>query len=185
MDDVRDGLDAIQADMADHQRERSRTEVTAESNRALAAQTFERLAREAAEAKAVPVTPTATAPPEGTTRREVDGKSYLVNTATEDDIPLATATPEQIRILGKMDDRTRLLMSKRESGPLGSPSWRDRLLAVFAWKDYANSARASKHFDVADVYADRFELEFTELLNASDATFGPWLADAPTKVMIG
>lgn len=125
--DMDAALDGLQADMAEHQRRHGAGEVTADANRALAADAIERLDRQRAEAP-VPAPAAPVARPE-LERREVAGRSYVAGKAP-DDITERPATETEAWFLEHAMPRIAQLLALREGGVLGQPSWRDRTLAV-------------------------------------------------------
>lgn len=116
--DLRAGLDALQGDMAAHQRA-FRGEVTGEANRRLAADTFAELERSgqlepAGDILAPPPDPE----PERTTR-EVDGRAYQLTKAPDrEGAPLRMSRAERDLEL-KMLQRLQLLLTLRDEGILG------------------------------------------------------------------
>jgi hypothetical protein len=183
--DLREALDDLQGDMAAHQR-RHIGEVTASANQSLAASAFERLERERAEAKPVSTPePVGSLPIETKTeRREGEHGAYTVK--TEADKPmLRTATKAEGEFFAKAMPRIELLLTKLETGPLGQPSWHQRVLAVMSHKSKVAGARMSGLHDYADALDRRFLLELLALLDDSSRLFGDWRADdAPTKVTV-
>lgn len=186
MSDLRDGLDGLQEDMANHQR-RFAGEATASKNQALAADAFQRLENELKEQKPVPANePAVQVPVEAKTeRREVNGKGYLFSTSPDDDIGTRTATPAEAWFLAHALPRVELLLSKPESGPLGSPSWRDRTMAVLSLKSRVSGLRAAGLHGAAAEADKRYVFELAQLLEASSAPFGDWRADPEKKIQVG
>jgi hypothetical protein len=187
-DDVRAGLDNLQADMAAHQ-SRFRGEVSAESNRALAVDTVEKLERKMVdEAGRLQPNPTVVAPPpieKSIERRDVDGKKYVVSKGPDTSPLLRKASESEHWFMTHAMPRVELLLTKLDTGPLGEPSWNQRVLAVMALKSQANGLQAGGLRDAAADLERRFMFELVQLLNASSATFGDWQKDAPKKVMVG
>lgn len=139
----REALDALQQDMADHQR-RFVGEVTGEQNRQLMAAELERVDQMLAERKPEAETPPPPAPPPAPTiaRESVAGREYLLR--KEPDRPLVrVASPLEAEFLTRATARVELLLSLGDSGPLGAASWRDRLMAVMATKAKAASWKAA------------------------------------------
>lgn len=184
--DMNAGLEALQADMAAHQRATGR-EVTARANQHLAAEAFQRLERQLDD-RAAPAAPAAPTPIEAKREtREVDGRRYTFSTSPNDDVALRTATPAEAWFLEHALPRVELLLSKKDTGPLGQPSWEQRTLAVLALKQHSLALSASgkpEYRDQAELLDRRYMLELTELLEASNATFGDWKKDAPTKLVV-
>ena len=139
----RDAFDAVQADMADHQR-RFHGESTAESNRALAGEAMRQLDRKREEEKAAPAPePLPPKPIETTTvRKEVNGREYLMRKEADTKPLLRKATVLEAEFLIRATERCQLLMSKPDTGPRGQASWRQRLLAVMQTKTKAASWQA-------------------------------------------
>jgi hypothetical protein len=177
--DFLEGVDALQADLARHQR-LTGAEVTATANQAFAIATIERLERQEPAAPAVAVPP----PPERDGyRREVNGKVWTLDKAPAER-PYRNATEFEANVMRHAMPRIELLRTKKDSGPLGSPSWSTRLDAALYFKVKQLEARVSFRFDLADEYEQRFMLDLYELLEASNASFGDWRKDAPTKLIV-
>lgn len=177
--------------MAAHQT-RFSGEVTAEDNRLLAVDAIERLEREAVETKPAPAPSIAEPDPEAaitepeatTERREVDGKAYLLKKEPDSPI-LRKANAHEAWFLAHALPRIELLLEKKDTGPLGQPSWHQRTLAVLALKKQASDFRVGGFHDEARELEGRFVAEMAILLEDSCRLFGDWKADAPTKVMVG
>jgi hypothetical protein len=198
--DIREGLDAVQADMAAHQ-QRFSGEVTAEDNRALASTEFERLERQWADsAKRIqPAPPEAEEPSPTVEHREIDGAKYTISSSPVDDVEFRQPTPAEVWFMAHAWPRVELLITKVETGPLGQASWSDRMLAVMAQKlkavearqaaraalDAGDYSRASTFSDLGNELDRRYVVEFEAILDASSAVFGDWRKDAPTKVIVG
>ncbi len=170
--ELREGLDALQGDMAEHQR-MFRGEVTGEANRALAANTFAELERQGvlgqvAEAAATP------APPADVEKTEhvLNGVKYT--RTKEPDFP----SPERFlphlekQLVVKALKRLRLLLSLRDSGVLGAPSWNTRAKAVMAYMFLPGKVV-------------RFAQELDTLLDESNKYFGDWKVDPEPKIIVG
>lgn len=180
--------DALQADMAAHQR-RFSGEVTADANQRLAAETVAQLEREMASSKAAPDPGPAMQMPIDTTpiRREINGERYVIKPEVENSqqSPLVRKASEAEHwFISHAMPRIHMLLEQRETGPLGAASWRDRVLAVFALKTQAQSAAASGRQDMARDLDKRYIFELTCILEASSIPFGDWKKDAPTKVTV-
>lgn len=186
MADLREGLDGLREDMASHQR-RFAGEVTDSKNATLAADAFQRLENELKEQKPAPTSePAVQVPVEAKTeRREVNGRGYLFSTNPGDDIGTRTATPAEAWFLAHALPRVELLLTKPESGPLGSPSWRDRTLAVLSLKSRVPGLLAAGMHDAAKNADKRYVFELAELLESSNAAFGNWKADPEKKIQVG
>lgn len=142
--DYHEGLDGLQADMAEHQRA-FRGEVTAESNRQLAAAAIERLEKENADRKPEPAPPPPPAPPviPITARKDRDGRQYIMRKEADRGSLLRKASPVEAEFMVKAQTRIEKLLTLRDSGPLGAASWRDRVLAVMSTKAKASSWKAA------------------------------------------
>jgi hypothetical protein len=182
--DMRDGLDAIQSDMAAHQA-RFKGEVTAEANRALAVAEFERLDQELAAAHPDPEPPMSAVAdvPQGSVTKDVDGRKYTVTFGPEGAI--RKANRHELWFLQHAGPRIELLLTKIERGPLGSPSWSERIKACAAVKSQVPVLLAAGFKALAAEYERRFTMELLAVLEDSNRLFGDWKADAPTKVMVG
>ncbi len=193
------GLDGLQEDMAAHQR-RQGLEPTAEANRELALSEVQRWDRQAAEDGTGPAAPAPTPPvsapvpdAEVVTKRETG--LLAVDADRTAYKPVDERTQRLIRTMGA---RVELLMSKTESGPLGAPSWAQRLDAVMALR-----ARAAEHWKAGELLVKRgvpilanacfvaskeverrYMHELKELLEASSATFGDWRKEPERKVVV-
>lgn len=169
--DLRAGLDALQGDMAAHQRA-FRGEVTGEANRRLAADTFAELERSgqlepAGDILAPPPDPE----PERTTR-EVDGRAYQLTKAPDrEGAPLRMSRAERDLEL-KMLQRLQLLLTLRDEGILGAPSWRTRAESVMALMVMPGGVL-------------RFAQELDQLLEDSIKPFGDWKVDPDRRIYVG
>lgn len=187
--DLHAGLDGLQHDMAEHQR-RVGEQPTAEANRKLAAEMIERIDREEANAKPTPkpapVQPNHAHPAliGGTERREGQHGRYIVNKSLVDDTKIRKANEAEHWFMTHAMPRAQLLLSKPESGALGSASWRDRTLAVMEIHTRVSSLRQANLSVEASMLERRFMHEFLELLEASSASFGDWKKDAPTRITV-
>ena len=185
--DARGGLDALQADMAEHQR-RGGGEVHAEDNRVLAVEAIAAVERRSTDDPPPPVVvPEAPKPIEKSIeRREIEDRAYVVAKGPELGGEQARpATPAEAWALRHMLPRVELLLTKVESGPLGQPSWRDRVLAILELRSRVPGFRLAGRHREADDLERRYALELLELLEDSSRTFGDWKADAPRKVYVG
>ncbi len=181
--DYVDGLEQLQADMANHQR-RFAGEVTADANQHLAASVIERLEKEHADRPRAPG-PAVQAPigPE-TTTKVVDDREYTIDRAPAGPM-YRSATEFEQAVLAHAQPRIELLLSKRDNGPLGSPSWATRTQAALFFKVKAIEAHRGGRLDLVERYEQQFMLDLYELLEASNVAFGDWRKDAPTKLVIG
>jgi hypothetical protein len=168
---LRDGLDGIQADMAQHQRITGK-EVTAEANRKLASETFEQIAATSPIGFEQPETVAPQAVQEE--RKKVTGRSgreytFLKELDRAGNHQPIKLSPAARREMLKKLHRVHLLLTLPETGPLGAPSWKQRALAVM--RVHNNPARFARELD--------------ELLEASNATFGDWRKESTKKVILG
>lgn len=186
-EDLREGLDLLQADMAGHQA-RFRGEVSGEANRVLAVDAIERMERQANEeaGRIRPTQPEPAAPPvQPDEVREVEDKRYQITRSQTDDVAMRSASPAEAWFLAHAMPRVELLLSKLDTGPLGEPSWNQRTMAVMAIKERSVAARTTNMIDYANDLDRRFAFELTQLLEDSCRVFGDWKADAPRKVIVG
>lgn len=185
MSDLREGLDGLQSDMADHQR-RFRGEVTADANQRLAVETVERMDRMRANTAPAPSLAGMSPPPieESTEMRDGKHGRYVVDKGP--DAPLATRPPSQVELdyFVHAIHRIRFLLTKVESGPLGSASWSQKTMAVLDRRAKALDFRRAGNRDRAAELDRRYVLELTALLEDSSSVFGDWRADAPEKISI-
>lgn len=182
--DYAGAVEALQGDMARHQR-RFAPEVTATENQKLAVETIERLEKQDADAKPIAPPANETQPPlpPVTEKREIDGREYTFDRAPDRDM-YRTASEFEAQVLRHAQPRIELLMSKQDSGPLGSPSWQMRTLAAMYFKVKSLEAGKSGQTDLAEYYERAFQLDLSELLEASCQPFGDWRKDAPTKIIV-
>lgn len=168
----REALDDLRSDMAAHQRERAHVDVTDQSNHRLAADLLERIDREQADSKAPPPKPV---------------QDWNVNAVDVGPDPLVRkATPQEHWFVSHAMPRLQLLLEKRESGPLGAPSWRTRALAgPMYFKEAAARAKMAGRHDMAREFEERAFFELVELLEQSSASFGDWKKDPDPKVTVG
>lgn len=186
-EDLREGLDQIQADMAAHQR-RFSGEATASKNQALAADAFQRLENEKADARPVPAAPSVLdAPPvvEKVERKDVDGRAYLLSTSASDDIATRPGTPAETWFVEHAMQRLGLLMTKHDTGPGGSASWYQRTLAVMELQSRVPGLRQAGLAGLAEQMERRYFGELMQLLEDSNRLFGDWKAEAPKKIQVG
>lgn len=184
-DDAREAVDAMQADMAEHQRRFASGGVTAEKNQAMAAAAMEQLERRRAEMRLAPVaSPPVQAPVEKKVeRKEIDGKGYLLATNPTDDIATRPASPAEQWFLEHALPRIEMLLAKVESEIAGAPSWAMRTMSVLAFHAKAMDLKMAGHRELAEIAERRYMFELVELLEASSAKFGDWKKDAPKKLV--
>ena len=189
MDDLRVAVDDLRSDMARHQREVVGTDVTDSRNHSMAADLVQRIEREHAEA---PEWPIATDAPEpiptslaGIEDRDGKHGAYTLDKGRRDDIKVRQANEAEHWFLAHAGPRINLLLSKPETGPLGSPSWRQRMLAVLELHSRIPGLRALGLMDAVVDLERRFMFELVELLECSVPVFGDWKADRERKVFVG
>lgn len=191
MEDLREAVDTLRDDMARHQR-LTGVEVSDARNHSMAADLVQRIEREQADAKPfVPMPYTFTDERPRTRqerRREIrEGQHgrYIVDANAADDTKVRKANEAELWYLTHAMPRVELLLSKMETGPLGQPSWHQRVMAVMALRSRVPGLRlAGLHTEAADTER-RFMFELSALLEDSIATFGDWKADKPRLVMVG
>lgn len=175
--------DLIESDMASH--ERKRGEVHADRNQALAADALRQLDRERSESKAAPVLEPVVPPPEPVKQTKVvDGREYTLG-VDGNVCGFRNPTEFEHSVLAHAQPRIDLLMTKRDEGPLGQPSWRTRTLAAMYFKVKAIEAIKGGLPDEAKIYERAFQQDLYELLEASNASFGDWRKDSPGKLIVG
>jgi hypothetical protein len=182
--DYHEGLDGLQSDMRRHQ-ERFAPEVTASANQALAAQVMERIEKQDAERKIAPppVAPLASVPDQEVQTKEIDGKTYTLDKAP--DRPMyRSASQFEADVLAHAQPRLEMLLTKRDSGPFGTPSWRDKTMAAMYFKVKSLEAIKAKRTDLAEYYEQAYQLDLAELLEASNQLFGDWRKDAPSRITV-
>lgn len=171
--------DALEADLAAHQR-RHVGDVTAGTNESLAAEALRLLDKQRAEKKPV----AEPAPDRFVHRREVDGKTYTIEKEPDAGPMYRTASEFEANVIRHAQPRIDLLLTKRDEGPLGTPSWHTRTWAALYHKVRSLEARRSGQPDVADLEERIFQQDLYELLEASNQAFGDWRRDAPQKLII-
>lgn len=136
----RETLDALQADMAAHQR-RFGGDVTAESNRVLVAGELEQAERMITHREEP--APEAPAPVEKSIERaQVEGRNYLLS--REQDRPIVrVASPIEAEFMVLAEARMMQLLALGDSGVRGAASWRDRVLAIMEIKGKAAAWKAA------------------------------------------
>ena len=189
--DLHAGLDGLLGDMSNHQR-RVGEVPTAEENRKLATELIEKMDREETDAKPATVARPAPPPTEanhsapnavgGLERKEGQHGRYLMGKSLVDDTRMRKSNEAEHWFMSHAMPRAMLLLEKRETGPLGQASWRDRTLAVMELHTRVSSYRVANRLAEARMLERRFMHEFLELLEASSATFGDWKKDASLRV---
>ncbi len=202
--DMREGLDALQGDMANHQRA-FKGEVTAEANRQLAAVEFERLDRMASEDPATASLLRPTVDERAAVineTREVDGRRYHFSRSTLDDVAFRRGTEDEQKTILRCQARLELLLTKSELGSKGDGfmpefikgelrfsktpacwlSWRDRVMAVMSWKI---AAQQPGNAPWRDVLERMHALLLIQLMDDSIAHFGDWKKDPEPTITVG
>lgn len=174
-DDLRDVRDDLERDMALHEINHGDGEVHAARNQAIAAQALEQFERERAALTTVKPDVHGSTPIERSVEsRDVDGKKYTV-TREADTAPMFRSASEfEAQVIKRAQPRIDLLMSKLDSGPLGTPSWRNKTLAAMYFKVKSLEAKAAGQVDLETYYERAFQLDLAELLEASNQIFGDW-----------
>lgn len=83
--------------------------------------------------------------------------------------PLAKADEKTLRYAERLNARVSLLLQKKERGPAGQPSWRERVLSVMALK--ASGAPQK-----------RVSQELVQLCEESSFVFGDWRKEEPQRL---
>jgi hypothetical protein len=173
--DVREGLDAIQEDMAEHQRSSGKLP-TGEANRELAAAEFEKLAQRGAFlAEPVP-TANPVEPRPARETKDVDGKKYVLTRDAESG-PLVEQPLDEREETLRILQRLRFLLTLRDPGILGGPSWQQRVVNAL---DKAGATQGA-----AMLNPRRFAREIDEVLEDSNKYFGDWRKDPERKIIVG
>jgi hypothetical protein len=177
----RDALDALLGDMAGHQVEHNHEIPTPAKNQAMAAELLEVLDRKASEPAPPPMvldTPGPESPRPSDMEAEKRGFKILrgEELGKERHVKLGPKTLERYE---KMRSRIKLLMTKRERGPLGQPSWAERVGDVLA--DHYDP-KCGRTLQERKAHAAK---RMATLVEESNAVFGPWWADPPKKVIVG
>jgi hypothetical protein len=150
----REALDLFLGDMAGHQAQFV-GETTPSANQSMAAALFEQMDQK---------------------RADVAGR--LVSAPAAADPAPADERPSRVEAAKrgfefKDERRVALLLSKDESGPLGAPSWRARVMAIMALKYAKPELRVTAGAQLA------------ALVEESNATFGAWYAERPKRIQVG
>ena len=164
--------DLIEADMASHEA-RFGGEVHASRNQMLAAEALRELDRQRAESPVIAPEP-ATQPDRLTVKRELNGHTYTIDKAPDKTPLYRSATDFEANVLKHAMPRVKLLLSKQDEGPFGTPSWRTRAMAAFYFKIKSHEAATSNRTDEADLYERIYQQDLYELLEASNQPFGDW-----------
>lgn len=183
--DYRQGLDGLQSDMANHQRRFNGGDVTSRANEKLAIETIERLEKQdlAAAGTPQPLEQIPQTPQHETRQVEVDGRRYTLDKAPDRNT-YRTASEFEAQVMAHAEPRIKLLMSKLDEGPLGTPSWRTRTLSAMYFKVKSIEALKAGKIDEGSVYERAFQQDLYELLEASNLSFGDWRKDAPSRITV-
>ena len=207
-EELRDACDAIQGDMANHQR-MFNGEVTSTANARLAIETFEKLEQQWNDEdrnpyhRAPPTSETPQKPIERTeTTATVDDRTYRI-VREADDTKFRKASPQERWFMDHAMPRIALLMEKRELGSHGLgflPVLNNPIVvngeivggevgssnvpySAISWAARVEAAASWKA--AAKAFPDMFVKELVLLLEDSNHHFGDWKADAPKLVMVG
>lgn len=181
--DFAGAVEVLQQDMREHEL-RHVGECHASRNQSMAVDAVTRLEREQEDRRPVPSDPAPTPAEHRRERREGEHGAYLIDRAPIDDTKVRQATPAEAWFMAHAMARVELLLSKMETGPLGQPSWNQRVLAVMELRSRVPGLRHAGRHDEAAELEKRYTFELLELLEASTATFGDWKADAPKTLSV-
>jgi hypothetical protein len=191
MNEAHEIVDALRSDMATHQA-RSSVEVTDAANHVIATQIAERVAREQADAKPFVPMPHAFDEPRPPTRQERrrvqrEGKHgvYTIDATGRDDIGVRKANEGELWFFEHAMPRIKKLLTEKDTGPLGQPSWADRTWAVMQLCTHANDLQAAGFHAEANNFRRRYGHELFILLEDSSRSFGDWKRDPDHLVMVG
>lgn len=154
-------------DMAEHQRRYQGKLPTTRANEELVTATLNQLENERAEAPPEVELEVSTEEPEAKVAEKAKEKGWSVLRAPEGGIVIPHTATERI-FSERAGHRIDFLLRQKETGPLGQPSWEQRVLAVL--RTYMVDRR-------------RGVCELLELLEASVQPFGDWKAE-PAKPLI-
>ena len=171
-DDVLAVRDALEADMAGH--EARHGEVHAARNQQMAAEALESYERQAADIKPAKPEPMGSAPIERTVEKRATDRGEYTITREVDKPMFRTASEFETQVLAHAQPRIALLMSKQDSGPLGTPSWRSKTLAAMYFKVKSLEAKAAKQVDLETYYELAYQQDLEDLLESSNQIFGDW-----------
>lgn len=186
-DELREGCEAVQADMAAHQRIVGR-EVTSSANHALAAETFERLERQGLlDEPVIGTEPAVQALPAFSERREVDGRAYRMERIEGDDVRTRRGTPDEVGTFRRALARLQLMVELQDGFPApGVPGWSIRALACMETLARPLADLARRGIFSEESRSRAFWSEALPLLEQSGRLWGDWAADDPApKVIVG
>lgn len=175
--------DALEADMAAHER-RFNGEVHASRNQSLAAEAVEQLERARRDAQHAPLSEPPAQPERFDQRRELNGHTYRIQKEPDRTPMYRSATDFEANVLRHALPRVQLLLTKQDSGPFGTPSWRTKALAAFYFKTKSHEAATSGKHDEAEIFERAYQQDLYELLEASNQPFGDWRKSAPDKSIV-
>lgn len=139
-EDVKQAADSLQSDMAEHQRKHG-GKVTAEANQRLVATEFEKLEKQGVFDRAERQQELPENNGSQAVEREVIERHNLVAVKDKDTTQVRGATVFEAQFMQHALPRLELLLTKLEPGPLGSPSWAQRVMAVQQSRALAASLR--------------------------------------------
>jgi hypothetical protein len=175
----REALDLFLGDMAGHQAQFV-GETTPSANQSMAAALFEQMDQKRADVAGRLVSAPAAADPapadERPSRVEAAKRGFEFKDESQlpDEKPIADVWSQRdVQRYEKVQRRVALLLSKDESGPLGAPSWRARVMAIMALKYAKPELRVTAGAQLA------------ALVEESNATFGAWYAERPKRIQVG
>ncbi len=116
---------------------------------------FQRVLHRATEPVPTPVRPT-------------DPPARAVRQLDED--PHVILSPRDNALWLLLQQRIRTLLRARDTGPLGAPSWRSRVLAAVCLYRHDRARGAA---------------EIVQVVRDSDSIFGPWARRRPHRVQVG
>jgi hypothetical protein len=169
----RDAIDLFLGDMASHQAATSR-EVTAPANHRLAVPLFEKLDQKEAEASHR-ISPAPRPDPVAPVRAsdiEAKKRGFTIDRRELPDVATQWSEADQIRAAATRR-RLELLLGKVERGPVGQPSWAERLRAILVEQIVNPAARTEVARKVND------------LIGESELTFGSIFAERPRRIQVG
>lgn len=176
--DLREGLDAFQGDMAEHQKVTGR-EVTGGTNQKMAAELFEELDKNGTfDRNAAPAAPEPVEEKhhgflddawaaQVREKRQVNGREYETFRGPDVDGPKVRMSRQQRELEVKALKRIKMLLELQDEGILGAPSFRQKALAIFSIADLKKRA-----------------MKIDEMLDESNKYFGDWQVDPDRKIII-
>ena len=170
----REGLDLFLGDMAGHQGRHAR-EVTPVANQRLAVPLFEHLDQKQAdqERKTWPATISATPPEVRASDVEAKRRGLRIDRTPDNPALIARWSPAEEVRANATRKRLELLLTKVERGPLGQPSWAERLRAILAVQVHDPRKRTGVAHQVNDLIAE------------SEIVFGSIFIERPRRIQVG